>query len=152
MMPRQPSVPNFIEVVIWWWSSALVVGRWLEVVTSVTANDQGPFLHQFMQPFLVQVLHDFPHILRLRARGNEERIVRFYNYQIIYSDNSNKLIRGMNVISRRIQRERTFGRDQITVSRLALRDVVFVQGVPRSQIVPSEVCRQAEDVRLLLSL
>ncbi len=47
-----------------------------------TKNNQrtlSPPLHQPMQFFLIQMFHNFAHILRLLARRDQQRVVRLYH-------------------------------------------------------------------------
>ena len=58
----------------------------------------------------------------------------------------------MNVIALGIEREPSFGSDQVVVLWLLPGRVMLVQRCPRTQIVPSEIGRKANDVGVLLSL
>ena len=47
-----------------------------------------------MQLLLIQILHDLPHILRLFAGRDEQRVIRFHDDQIIHSDGGNTICPG----------------------------------------------------------
>ena len=68
-----------------------------------------------MQSFLIQIFHHFSYILGLLARGDEESVIRLYDYQIIHPDGGDEFTRCVNVISRCVESESAFARDQIPV-------------------------------------
>ena len=56
-----------------------------------------------MQLLLIQILHNFADVLRVLAGGDQERVIRFYDYQIVHTYSSDKFVGGMNIITGRIQ-------------------------------------------------
>ena len=83
-----------------------------------------------MKFLLIQMLHNLAYVLRLLARGDQQRVNRFYDYQVVHTHHCDKFARRVNIIPRRIQGEDTFARDQVAVGWLAFGDVVLVQRRP----------------------
>src|SRR3954454_11719649 len=135
MMPRHPSVPNLIVFL----RSSLV----MSLQSSSVAGDSS---HQLVQLLFVQVLHHFADILRLRPCRNQECVFSFDDYQIVHPYNGYEFSRRVDVVAHRIQRKDAFPGYLVVINRTPLGNMVLVQCSPRTQVIPSEIGRQAEDV------
>ena len=49
-------------------------------------------LYQFMQLLLIQILHNFADVLRVLAGGDQECVIRFYDYQIVHTYTATNLL------------------------------------------------------------
>ena len=73
---------------------------------------------------------DLAHILRLLLRRDQQRVWSFDNHQIIHADRRNELAWSVNVIAAGVQYECSGSCYQISILRIALRVVMFVQRCP----------------------
>src|SRR5208337_146663 len=93
------------------------------------------------------MLDDFADVLRILARGDEQRIVSLDHNQVLHSDGCNELAFGVNEISLRIQGEALLRVDHVFAIRLAGTAMLIERG-PGAKIIPSEARRDAIDARL----
>src|SRR6202521_1375456 len=149
MMPRQPSVPNFIS-----WAIDLMAGSsWLDFSSGATlvAADGAFVSHQLVQLFLVKVLYYFADVLRSLASCNQQSILSFHHHQIAYSHGRHKFTRSVHIIAPSIQNEVAGAGNEIVFPRATLGGVMLVQCRPRTQIVPTERSRQTKHVPALFA-
>ena len=85
--------------------------------------------------------------MRALACGDEQGIIRFHDHKIGYPNRGDKFTGSVNVISPGIQLESSIGRDEIAIGGVALGGMVLVESRPGAEIVPSEVRRQAKNIR-----
>src|ERR1017187_7576788 len=137
MMPRQPSVPNLI--------CAAINLPWSKFAIYKAGLDQP------LELLFVEVLDHFAHVLRMFARGDQQRIVGFDDDQVLHPHDCDELPLGVNEVSLRIQGKALL-RDDDIVSVVLACVAMFVKRGPGTQVVPSEVCRNAVDVRLAFVL
>src|SRR3954464_14648113 len=95
------------------------------------------------------MLHDFAYILRVLARGDEQSVVRIDNNKILYSNDRNELFGGINKVPVGREREALVGADDIL--SLPIRRML-VERRPGAEVVPSEICGDAVQIRLTLTL
>src|ERR1035438_314657 len=112
---------------------------------------RSQLLDQPLELLFVEVLDHFAHVLRMFARGDQQRIVGFDHDQVFHPDDGDKLPLGVNEVSLRIQRKVLIGNYDISAIVLA-QVAMFVKRGPGTQVVPSEVCRNAVDARLAFAL
>src|ERR1019366_1411088 len=137
MMPRHPSVPNLI--------CAAINLPWSKFAIYKAGLDQP------LELLFVEVLDHFAHVLRMFARGDQQRIVGFDDDQVLHPHDCDELPLGVNEVPLRIQRKVLIGDYDIGAIFLAC-VAMFVKRGPGAQVVPSEVCRNAVDVRLAFAL
>src|SRR5262245_23602249 len=94
----------------------------------------------------------FAYILRTIAGRDQQSIIGFYHHKVIHSDGGDKFSGRINVVSLGIKRERSLARNQVVFLRALLAGKVLVQSRPGTQVIPSELRRNTEDVRILLAL
>src|SRR5262249_17304740 len=94
----------------------------------------------------------FAHILRTIAGRDQQSIIGFYHHKVIHSDGGDKFSGRINVVSLGIKRERSLARNQVVFLRALLAGVMLVESRPGTQVIPSELRRDTEDVRILLTL
>src|SRR5258708_8984649 len=104
-----------------------------------------------MQFLLVQMLYDFPDVLRVLPGGNQQSIWSLDHHQIAPSHHSDKLARCMHVVAPRIQNEHAGSGDDVAIGCATLGSVMLMQCCPRAQIVPAEIGGQAENIPLPLA-
>src|SRR5580700_8052002 len=105
-----------------------------------------------MQFPLIQMFHHFTNVLCMLPRGDQQSIFGFDYHQIAYAYHRDKLAWSMHVIAMRIQRESSSAINKITLGRTALRVVMLMQRSPRTEIVPAEIGRQAENIFRMFAL
>src|ERR1019366_456110 len=137
MMPRQPSVPNLI--------CAAINLPWSKFAIYKAGLDQP------LELLLVEVLDHFAHVLRMFARGDQQRIVGFDDDQVLHPHDCDELPLGVNEVPLRIQGKAPLGDDDIISVALA-QVAMFIERRPGAKVVPSEVCLDAVNVRLVLAL
>src|SRR5579872_1041026 len=122
MMARHPSVPNFMG-----WAMSC--------------------LYKLVQPFFVQIFHDFSHVLGMGTGGDEQCISSFDYDQIVHANGGHKFARRMNVVPLSVQGEGRIAGNNIVMHRTRFGRVMLMERSPGTEIVPAEISRQAIQIR-----
>src|SRR5580658_8989289 len=82
---------------------------------------------------------------------DQQSVVCFHHDQITHADDSNEFAWSVNVVSFRVYHAHAPAGDQISRGRFALGTVMLMQGGPRSEVVPSKIRGQAENISRLFT-
>ena len=92
------------------------------------------------------------YILRTLPGGDQNGVFGFHDHQVIHPDQRDKFLRAVDVIVARIDAHHALRLGDVAILRVALRQLMFVEGIPGTQVVPAELRRQAVDIRMVLAL
>lgn len=84
--------------------SGFFIGKAALKVSPKLGSDCETALDQLGAARKAEFLHDLPHVLRVIAVRNQQRIFCVHNHQVLHAYQRNKLARAVNVIVRRVNR------------------------------------------------
>src|SRR5437016_937616 len=130
--PRQPSVPNRIEV---------IAGEYTRC--ELFANSRIGLLEEIFPSSVFQPFHDFSDLLRAAARADEQRIGRLDDDEVAHTNRRHEFRRAPQKIAFRVERVTLPGKDILD----AFLCQQLVDGSPGANIAPAHFRRNHKHAR-----